>query len=124
MNWFSSSRGLAGGDAADAGPALATHQERTEALRSAMLEALAGIGPAPEARALMHRIHFAGDAVCLWYMRPEVMSMLASHHGEAVARQTLARLGIHFQGILPQGLASQLRPTGRAGAAASFFPPA
>ncbi|ROZ72048.1 hypothetical protein [Ramlibacter sp. WS9] len=122
MNWFSSSRGLAGSEPAGAGPARATHKERTEALRSAMLEALAGISAAPGARALMHRIHVAGDAVGLWYMRPEVMSMLASYHGEAVARQTLARLGIHFQGILPEGLASQLRPTGRTGTPASFPP--
>ena len=103
MNWFSSSRGQAGSDACGAVHAHAVHKERTEVIRAAMLEALAGTD-APAARVLMLRIHCAGDAVGLWYMRPEVMSMLASRHGEAAARRTLARLGIHFQGVLPEGL--------------------
>jgi hypothetical protein len=110
MNWFSSSRGQAGSDSCSVSQGHAIQKERIETIRAAMLEALAGTD-APGARVLMLRIHCAGDAVGLWYMRPEVMSMLASRHGEATARRTLARLGIHFQGILPEGLSRRLEFT-------------
>jgi hypothetical protein len=100
MNWFSSS----------AGQVQAAPRERIEAIRAAMLEALAGTD-APGSRLLMLRVHCAEDAVGLWYMRPEVMSMLASRHGEATARRTLARLGTHFQGVLPAGLERPLEFT-------------
>ena len=109
MNWFSSGRSQAGSESAGAGHAHAIHREGTETIRAAMLETLAG-ADSPAARMLMLRIHCAGDAVGLWYMRPEVMSVLASRHGEAMARQTLARLSVHFRELLPEGLAAQLRP--------------
>ena len=118
MTWFSSGR-PAGGDSFGPGPAPALHRQRTEAVRAAMLEALAGTDQ-PAARSLVIRVHCAADAVGLWYLRPEVMSVLAARHGEAAARQTLARLGVHFRDILPEGLASRPRPAGLCGIPASF----
>ena len=118
MNWFSSGRPQAGHESPSVGRAHAIQKERTEVIRAAMLEALAD-ADTPAARMLMLRIHCAGDAVGLWYMRPEAMSVLAARHGEAMARQTLARLGVHFREILPEGLASQLRPNALSGTAVS-----
>jgi len=110
MNWFSSSRGHAASDSPSAATAHTAHRERTEAIRAVMLDALAG-ADAPGARTLMLRIHCATDAVGLWYMRPEVMTLLASRHGEATARRTLQRLSTHFQGILPAGLSGRIEFT-------------
>ena len=111
MNWFSASAPQPA-EARREPHSPQVHQERCDVIRSAMLECLAGL-PCPNARALMLRIHCAGDAEHLWYLRPETMSVLASRHGEALARQTLARISVLFQDVLPEGLASQLRAVGR-----------
>ena len=122
MNWFSVSSGQASRGRGRPAFTPAAHRERTEVIRAAMLEALEGLA-APEARALMRRILGAGDAERLWYLRPEAMSILASAHGEAFARQTLARLSVHFKDVLPAGLASELRAVGLAGASVWNRPP-
>jgi hypothetical protein len=87
------------------------HSEATELIRAALSEPLDG-SPCPFARNLLLRIKFASDAEHLWYLRPEAMSVLASLHGEAHARQTLARITPLFQDVLPDGLASKLRADG------------
>jgi hypothetical protein len=101
--------------------AMAAHaqRERCGILRAAMLEALDGVDTAA-ARMLKLRIHCSADAVAIWYMRPELMSMLASQRGEVTARQMLACLSVHFQGLLPAGLAAQLLPDSAAPNAQSF----
>ncbi len=87
-------------------------RERTERIRSALIETLQG-SVTPAARILMQRIQYAGDAERLWYLRPEAMSVLASLHGEARAGEALSRISPLFQDVLPDGLASQLRVTGQ-----------
>ncbi|MDB5874972.1 MAG: hypothetical protein JWQ07_4414 [Ramlibacter sp.] len=109
MNWFFASGGQV--------PAM--QRQHTELIRSAMLEALEALA-CPAARALMLRILCAGDAERLWYLRPEAMSVLASHQGEALARQTLARISVLFRDVLPEGLASQLRASGPANTPARY----
>lgn len=81
--------------------------EKTESIRAALMETLNGAAT-PDALALIQRIRYASDAQRLWYLRPEVMSALASLHGEARAREALARISTLFQGVLPDGLACKL----------------
>jgi hypothetical protein len=111
MNWFSVSSGQAARPGRRPAFTPAAHRERTEVIRAAMLETMEGLAT-PEARGLMRRILCAGDAERLWYLRPEAMSILASSRGEALARQTLAQLSVHFKDVLPGGLASELRAAG------------
>ncbi len=88
------------------------YRQRTESIRAALIETLQG-SATPGARMLMQRIQYAGDAERLWYLRPDAMSVLASMHGEAQAREELARISLLFQDVLPDGLASPLRATGQ-----------
>ena len=108
MNWFFTSNHPAVPECRRSAFASQAQLERTEFIRSAMLETLEDLAT-PDARALMLRILVAGDAERLWYLRPDAMSVLASRHGEVLARQTLARISVHFRDVLPEGLASQLR---------------
>ncbi len=59
--------------------------EATELIRSVLIKALAGAAT-PAAHLLRLRIQYATGAEPLWYLRPEVMGVLASLHGEAHAR--------------------------------------
>jgi hypothetical protein len=112
MRWFSTSSGQAS-PSRPAVPALAAYRQKTESIRAALIAALNG-STTTGARTLVARIQFAGDAENLWYLRPEAMSVLASLHGEAQARDALARISTLFQDVLPEGLASQLRAAGAA----------
>jgi hypothetical protein len=80
----------------------------TEDIRESMLATLGDEGP----RRFPHitrRIRYASDIQALWYLRGDLMGVLAQVHGEAVARQKLASVTLQFQGLLPGGLSS--RPT-------------
>lgn len=112
MRWFLTSPGPAPSDRR-ALPASVIYRERTESIRAALIETLQG-STALSARTLMQRIQFAGDAERLWYLRPDAMSVLASLHGEAHAREALTRISTLFQDVLPDGLASKLRTVGPA----------
>ncbi|MDB5880392.1 MAG: hypothetical protein JWP43_270 [Ramlibacter sp.] len=56
------------------------------------------------------RIRYAVDVQALWYLRGDVMSVLASKHGEAVARAKLSSINDMFENLLPQGLRSRPSP--------------
>ena len=83
------------------GPAL-------DPIRAALIAAFIDVA-SPEARLLRLRVQHAGDAELLWNLRPAVMSAIASLHGEAHARELLARISPLFQDVLPDGLACKLR---------------
>ena len=117
MIWFTASRPQPN-DSARQVQSPARLQERIDVIRAALLEVLDRV-QTPDSRALMVRVLCAGDAERLWYLRPQAMSVLASWQGEALARQTLARISVLFQDVLPEGLASQLRAVGRITPAAS-----
>lgn len=110
MSWLSSSLGLqarrAGGGAQSRG---AAHRE-IESIRAAMLRLLDADSAKPgAASALIHRVRYASSAEGLWYLRSEIMSVLASSRGEAAARALLADISVLFHEVLPEGLASPLR---------------
>jgi hypothetical protein len=57
-----------------------------------------------------HRIRYAKDIEGLWFLRGDLMALLASSHGEAAARRSLAVLGAMFDGLLPEGLRARPCP--------------
>lgn len=74
--------------------------ERLDAVRKAMLDALAheaGEGHTGLERKLL----FAKDIGELWYARPELMNAVAARVGEARARDTLAGVTRLFDGLKP-----------------------
>lgn len=79
-----------------------------ENIRESML-ALVGDAPDGSYRHIARRIRYAVDVHSLWYMRGDLMALLAGRHGEAVAREKIEMLTEMFEEFLPQGLKS--RPT-------------
>lgn len=84
-----------------------------EDIRQAML---ALIGD-PEDSRFSHvgrRIRGALDAVALWYLRADLMALLAGRDGEAQARQKLQAITGMFEHLLPLGLKSRPSPLAEA----------
>lgn len=103
-------RGIGGGE----------HQRRSTALiRAAILESLDGAA-SPEAAMLAQRARSAGDAERLWYLRVDLMTVLASALGEAAARARLREINLLFQELLPGSFACR---AGGADSALSGFGP-
>jgi len=46
----------------------------------------------------------------LWYLRGDLMSVLAGRHGEAAARAKLTAINEMFEQLLPEGLRSRPSP--------------
>jgi hypothetical protein len=90
-------------------PPEATEFIGIEDIRSAMLELMMAV---EEARFphVLRRVRYAGDVQGLWFLRGDVMAALASHHGEAAAREKLETLSEMFEDLLPGGLRSRPSP--------------
>ena len=78
-------------------------------VREAML-AMTGDDPGERAAGLVRRIRYATDLQALWFMRGELMHLLARIHGEAAARERLDELSGLFTDLLPSGLRSRPSP--------------
>ena len=110
MGWFKQS--LAGGLYGLLGhrdPSASVLDAGLEDIREAMLDLVGphGIQRFPQ---VTRRIRYAGDLQGLWYLRGDLMAVLAAMHGESVARERIEALTELFQGLLPGGLASRPSP--------------
>ena len=79
-----------------------------EDIRELMLE-MAG-RPTEASAPLLRRIRYATDPQALWFMRSELMALLAHQEGEALARTKLEVLSDMFRDLLPRGLRSRPSP--------------
>ena len=84
---------------------------RTEEIRQTML-GLVELDGSERAEKLARRIRYA-DLEALWFMRGELMGLLAHSHGEVVARERLEGLSGLFDDLLPSGLRSRPSPLNR-----------
>ena len=82
-----------------------------EDIRGAMLS-MASADSDDRALAVIRRIRYAADLEALWYIRGELMGLLARCHGEAVAWEMLEDLSVLFSDLLPPGLRSRSSPLG------------
>ncbi|MBE7368311.1 hypothetical protein [Ramlibacter pallidus] len=89
-------------------PAASDHSLRTENIRQTML-AMVDMDGSDRAEKLARRIRYA-DLEALWFMRGELMGLLARTHGEMAAREQLEGLGALFEDMLPSGLRSRPSP--------------
>jgi hypothetical protein len=90
-------------------------QYSVEGIRESML-ALIGDVPETSFRNVGRRIRYAVDVQALWYLRGDVMAVLAGRHGEAEALERIETLTEMFEDFLPSGLKSRpspLNPLGR-----------
>lgn len=82
-----------------------------EDIRAAML-ALVEEVEAKEHPHVERRIRYAIDVLALWYLRGDLMALLATRYGEAGARERLEPVSDMFRAMLPQGLRSRPSPLG------------
>ncbi len=76
-----------------------------------MLDCLAHYGK--DATSLVHlRVSYAKDIQDLWYLRGDVMAVIASADGEVVAKDKLSEISVRFKGLLPKGLVTRPSPLG------------
>jgi hypothetical protein len=75
---------------------------RTEAIRDAMQQAMSPhIGNTSAMPLIWRRIAVAPDIDSLWYLRSNLLAMLAGYCGERIAQSTLATITEMFRGAVP-----------------------
>lgn len=89
---------------ADAGRA-----QQLEHIRAAMLACLDELSGSA-VPALHWRMAYAKDVQTLWYLRSDLMGVLASRNGEAAARTQLGLITPLFRGLVPKGQMSRSSP--------------
>lgn len=109
MRWPTIRNGLFGLLGNPAPPSESRLEESIEDIREAMLELLGEEG-AHQYPQVTRRIRYAGDVQGLWYLRGDLMAVLAALHGEVRARERVAAISDMFEGLLPASLASRPSP--------------
>lgn len=82
-----------------------------EDIRQNMLE-MTSLDSGERSLRLARRIRYASDLESLWFMRGELMGLLARTHGEAAAFEKVEELSSMFTDLLPAGLRSRPSPLG------------
>lgn len=90
----------------DMGMAPTAIKDRTEDIRQLMLEELGEYGE-KNYPGVARRVRYAPDVQGLWYVRSDVMAILANVYGETVAREKISRISGMFKGLLPGNLSSR-----------------
>ena len=78
--------------------------DRLESIRSAMLDALFDIDQTNNLEDVWSAIVRAIEIQTLWYLRCDLLRQLASHWGEAVAREKLEEVTQLFHGVIAKNL--------------------
>lgn len=82
-----------------------------DSIRQAMLDALGSLG-ASSYPVVQLRVSYANEIQDLWYLRGDLMAVLAAIEGEAIARTKLVQISEMFRGLLPRGMSSRPSPLG------------
>ena len=100
MSWLPASFTLGLWGKGPSAPAGVRDGHCTELIRAAILESLDG-AVTIDAALLARRARSACDVERLWYLRVDLMTVLASAFGEAVAHGKLREINALFQELLP-----------------------
>ena len=109
MRWLNIRTSLFGLLGHPAPPTESRLEESIEDIREAMLELLGDDG-AQRFPQVTRRVRYAGDIQGLWYLRGDLMAVLAALHGEARAREQVGAISEMLDGLLPSSLASRPSP--------------
>jgi hypothetical protein len=80
-----------------------------EEIRTSMLDAL-GDSSAFEFSHVNRKIRYADDIQTLWYLRGDLMAVLAAKEGESQAQRKIRAISCLFEGLLPRGLTVRTSP--------------
>jgi hypothetical protein len=76
---------------------------RVEEIRKAMLGIMSEIPDEQASRpAIWSKVFSVNDIQTLWYLRVDLMALLAEHVGEIAAREKLATVTEIFRGVVPR----------------------
>jgi hypothetical protein len=84
-------------------------QKAIREIRTSMLECLSQYGVSNKT-SLHMRVAYANDIQDLWYLRGDVLAVIASTDGEAVAKKKMKKISVRFRGLLPKGLVARHSP--------------
>jgi hypothetical protein len=87
-------------------PTQAMLESGTEDIREAML-ALVDESAARNFPHVLRRIRYARDIQALWYLRGDLVAVLAARHGEIAAQERVQRITRMFRGLVPGSLQSR-----------------
>ena len=107
MRWFKPA--LTGGGTAlfGAPPAAPASREVTIGeIRAGMLACIKSVDT-DRFPHVAHRIRYAADVEALWFLRGDLMALLASSHGEEAAMRRMVAISAMFDSLLPEGLRSR-----------------
>ena len=82
----------------------------TERVRDLMLALVAQVEPTVRSRRFINRLRYASDIQSLWFMRGEVVAVLAIAVGEVEALHRVERMSAEVRDSLPGGLRSRPSP--------------
>ena len=89
---------------------VARHRQ-LETIRAHMTDSLGS--RVDEYAGLARRIRLAPDIQSLWFLRGELMGMLAAEYGETEAGKKMTGLSRLFDGLIPRGLKARPSPLGK-----------
>lgn len=73
-----------------------------EDIRTAMVYQVSVIGNSVDCTAICTEIAMAGDIQTLWYLRSNLVNVLAERFGEKIAREKVNRITEMFHGLIPK----------------------
>lgn len=76
-------------------------ETQVQKIRQAMLDCFQGVPPGLEQALIWRRVLYAPDLQSLWYLRTDVMTLLAHPLGEIEAQARLSSVTCLFSGLLP-----------------------
>ena len=76
-------------------------ESRIKDIRQAMMDSLAGLAESHQHARVWARVLYAPDIQALWYLRAEMMTLLAGLLGESAAQARLSIITDKFSGLLP-----------------------
>ncbi|HSH90380.1 MAG TPA: hypothetical protein VK996_10370 [Ramlibacter sp.] len=79
---------------------------RIDDVREMMLASIGAMGAGGSTR-VAHRIRHAADVEALWFLRGDLMLLLANSHGEFAALEKIDAISSAFEHLLPEGLRSR-----------------
>ncbi len=88
-------------------------ESRVKDIRQAMLDSLSGLSESHQLARVWARVLYAPDIQALWYLRSDMMTLLAGLLGESVAHARIKTITRMFTGLLP---AAQMARPSRLGA--------
>ncbi|MEI8169492.1 MAG: hypothetical protein WCG50_07440 [Rhodoferax sp.] len=76
-------------------------ENRVKDIRQAMIDCIEGLGNESRSARVLAQVLYSPDIQSLWYLRSDVLTLMASLQGESVAHARISPITDMFVGLLP-----------------------